>query len=102
MVTMEFDMCKYDPDFVDYGWGLSPEDLAERNTYIKECRLYLLSTLGAVVRLSQLLFWQIKKVITKRGQPKGFVLRQCLLFYRRLSNSRGLHKSRSIHSGRRY
>jgi len=99
MVTVEFDMCRLDRDFVDYSWG-SPVDLvalAKRNAYIKECRLFLFSILGAIVRQGQLLFWQIKKVITMRGRLKGFVF-----FYRRLSNSRGLHKSRSIHSGRRY
>jgi len=96
MVTLDFDLAMADRDYVDYGW-LAPLDIAERNRYIRECRLFLCSKLGAIVRLSQLLFWRTKTVITIGGQLKGFVLRQCL-FFRRLSNARGLHIVRNLGS----
>lgn len=96
MVTMEFDMCRANRDFVDYGW-IEPINLAERNAYIKECRLFLFSKLGAFVIDGCLKYWRVFSFIFSSTQR---YLRAFLS--RRLAKGRGIHSELSLKSGRWY
>ena len=94
MVTLDFDLAMADRDYVDYGWFDADADIRERNEYIRECRLFLFSTLGAFVLDGQLIYWRIKTAITMVARL--LIPRQCHYYKRRLS--KGLHITRDIGS----
>jgi hypothetical protein len=65
-----------DYDFYPVAWwtcritdfDMSPAEIAERNRYIRHCRLYLFSVLGAFVVDGTLLYWRAKEI--KAGGEK--------------------------------
>lgn len=96
MGTVEFDLARMDGGFIDCGW-LAHYDLAERNAYIRECRLFLFSKLGAVVIDGCLKYW---RVLSYMSLSTHRCLRAFLI--RRLARCRGLHRTLKLNSGRWY
>lgn len=79
------------------------KDLSDRNAYIRECRLFQFSELDACVIDGCLKYWRVLLFASGGRVQKGF-LRTSLanLRFFRFSESRGLHSTRKINSGRWY
>jgi hypothetical protein len=91
--TADYEFHPYESISVRITDFLSFEDIAERNRYIWECRMFLFLLLGAFVQCGSILYWKVKKFrnliiskvlyIKRLGFWSGF-----------MSQSRGLHWKR--------
>ena len=80
-------------DYVSY----VHDDVSDRNDYIRNCRLFQFSKLGAVVKEGVLLYWRVLIFIDVNIlQPVRSA------FHRRFALSRGRHWQLNLNSGRWY